>query len=63
MKVNIDHDLCVGHARCYLLEPDYITADDRGRGVLRSDAPEMPAAIARKLVRACPEFAITIKRD
>ncbi|MEO9330651.1 ferredoxin [Gordonia aurantiaca] len=63
MNVNIDHELCVGHARCYLLEPDYITADERGRGVVRDDAPDMPPEVARKLVRACPEFAITIQRD
>lgn len=63
MRVKIDHDLCVGHARCYTIEPDYITEDDRGRGVVREDAPEMSPEIARRLVRACPEFAITIVRE
>lgn len=62
MNVKIDPELCVGHARCYLLEPDYIEADERGRGRVRTDAPEMSAETARRLVRVCPEFAITIQR-
>lgn len=62
MNVNIDHELCVGHARCFLLEPDYIAEDERGRGVVREDAPEMSAETARRIVRACPEHAITIVR-
>ena len=62
MNVKIDHEVCVGHARCYLLEPDYITDDERGRGVVRTDAPEMSPETARRLVRACPESAITIVR-
>src|SRR5699024_5875818 len=41
MKVKIDHEFCVGHARCFALEPEYIAEDERGRGVVREDAPEM----------------------
>lgn len=63
MNVKIDHEVCVGHARCYLLEPDFITDDERGKGVVRPDAPEMPADTARRIVRACPEFAISIQRN
>lgn len=62
MNVKIDHETCVGHARCYLLEPDFITDDERGKGVVRTDADDMPAETARRIVRACPEFAVTIAR-
>lgn len=63
MKVKIDHEFCVGHARCFTLEPDYIAEDERGRGVVRDDAPEMSPETARRLVRACPESAISIVRE
>ena len=63
MKVKIDHEFCVGHARCFALEPEYIAEDERGRGVVRADAPEMSPETARRLVRACPESAISIVRE
>lgn len=63
MKVKIDLETCVGHARCYTIEPDHITEDDRGRGVVREDAPDMSPETARRLVRACPESAISIVRE
>ncbi|MGX1596069.1 ferredoxin [Dietzia maris] len=63
MKVKIDHEFCVGHARCFALEPEYIAEDERGRGVVREDAPEMSPETARRLVRVCPESAISIVRD
>ena len=63
MKVKIDHEFCVGHARCFALEPEYIAEDERGSGVVREDAPEMSPETARRLVRACPESAISIVRE
>ena len=63
MKIEIDHESCVGHARCYILHPDYIGEDERGKGVVKNEALDLPPEVARELVRACPEAAIRIRKD
>lgn len=63
MKIEIDHELCVGHARCFILHPEYIQENARGKGEVKDESQDIPPEIARELVRACPEAAIRIRKD
>jgi ferredoxin len=63
MKVSIDHDVCTGHGRCYMLAPEVFDSDDSGFGAVRStDVPFELEDQARSGVRNCPEHAITADR-
>ena len=61
MKVSIDHDVCTGHGRCYMLAPEVFDSDDSGFGQVRSlEVPPEAEDQARVGVRNCPEQAITV---
>ncbi len=61
--VEIDHDLCTGHGRCYDLAPSVFTDDERGYGqvLISIVGPELTGE-ARTAAGACPERAILLKR-
>ena len=66
MRVRIDENLCVGHGRCYSLEPSVFQADDDGYPVQRGlevEIPEGAEDAARRAVANCPEGAIKIVHD
>jgi ferredoxin len=54
----IDHELCVGHGRCYTLAPESFYPDDMGRGQVRDRLDGQPARDPDAIVNACPEGAI-----
>jgi ferredoxin len=61
LKVEVDHERCQGHGRCYVLAPEVFEPDDDGYGYAIS--PEIPASLldaAHKGAGNCPEDAITI---
>jgi ferredoxin len=62
LALDIDHELCAGHGRCYGLAPDLFGYDDRGYGVA---LPETRGAGMRgeleRIVATCPEQAISIR--
>ena len=62
MKLEIDHDLCTGHGRCYVLAPAVFGDDDAGYSVLliTGDVPDELASLAREAASNCPEGAISI---
>ena len=60
MRVEIDHDKCTGHGRCYALAPEVFGCDDDGFGLVA--LAEVPARLEEKArigERNCPERAIT----
>ena len=59
-RLEVDHERCTGHGRCYDLVPSLFEPDDFGHGhVIASVRPEdIDADQARAAVLACPEQAI-----
>ena len=64
MKVKVDTERCVGHARCAAVAPEVFELDDDGFNVTAEQ--EIDPALekqARRGARACPERVITIEED
>jgi ferredoxin len=64
LRVQIDHDLCQGHGRCYDLAPGVFGEDEDGYSVLQCAGGRVPAdleAAARLAVANCPEEALSIQ--
>jgi len=60
VRLELDHEACQGHGRCYTLAPDLFASDDDGFAVLMvAEPPPDSIASARNAVRSCPERAIT----
>lgn len=62
MRIDLDADVCQGHARCHALAPELFDLDEAGYAVLRVEAvpPELEAS-ARAAAAACPERAIAVR--
>jgi ferredoxin len=61
VRIDIDHDLCVGAGQCALTAPSVFAQDDDGFSVLlpgREDGGGDP--MVREAARACPVSAITV---
>lgn len=61
MRIDIDHDLCIGAGQCALAAPSVFTQDDDGFSALipgREDGGGDP--MVREAARACPVSAITV---
>lgn len=65
MQVRIDHELCTGHGRCYVLAPELFVDDDEGYGQVIGDGAVAPEHLdaARKAVSGCPERAVSLDGD
>jgi ferredoxin len=64
MKIVIDRQACVGHARCRAVAADLYPLDDSG--YIDTDGytvPEGEEASARRGARACPEKIIRTVND
>ena len=65
MRLEIDHDRCTGHGRCYTLAPEVFGGDESGYAVLLAEG-EVPGGLAgnaRSAALNCPERAIAIVED
>ena len=64
MHIQIDQEICNGHAQCELSAPDVFTVNEDGIAVLLTDDP---AAVLRDdvqdAIRRCPESAISVVPD
>lgn len=64
MKVQVDGDLCSGHARCWTISRKFFVLDGDGYSAMRGQGPvDVPAEFeeaARKAEANCPERAIQI---
>ena len=64
MKIKVDVESCVGHARCAAVAPDVFVLDDDGFNVTaEKEIPPELEEQARRGADACPEMVITIVED
>ena len=62
--VEVDLDLCQGHAMCELEAPDYFKVPKRGQVEIVNDTvPEGDRAEVEQAVWACPTQALSIKEE
>jgi ferredoxin len=65
MRVRIDYERCVGHARCIATCPTVFSSDDLGRAqVIGSGVvPEAEQSSVCDAARSCPENAVVVDGD
>jgi ferredoxin len=66
IRVEVDVDLCQGHAMCELEAPDYFTVPKRGKvEILDAEPPDEAREEVERAVEMCPTQAllITMKED
>jgi len=65
MKVQIDHERCQGHGRCYDLAPGLFGDDDEGYGMVLGDGtvPAGQEHHARLAELNCPEHAVEVVEE
>jgi ferredoxin len=64
MKIVIDKQNCVGHARCAAIAPDLFLLDPEGYiAITGFDVPEAQEALARRAAKACPERVISVVEE
>jgi ferredoxin len=62
-RVEVDLDLCQGHAMCELEAPDYFRVPKRGQvEILNSEPPDEDRDQIEQAVMACPTQALFIKQ-
>jgi ferredoxin len=61
-RLEVDHEACTGHGRCYDLAPALFEPDDYGHGQVTGAPPLEQAGreLAEKVIRSCPERAIRL---
>lgn len=65
MKIEVDHDRCMGTGNCSLIAPNVFgQRDEDGLVLLRNEspAPEEWAAV-RRAAESCPTLAILVQDD
>jgi ferredoxin len=61
-KIEVDLDLCQGHAMCELEAPDYFKVPKRGQvEILNDEPPEEDRSQIEQAVLACPTQALSIR--
>ncbi|KUH99667.1 ferredoxin [Mycolicibacterium acapulense] len=61
-RVEVDLDLCQGHAMCELEAPDYFTVPKRGKvEILDAEPPDDARDEIQNAVDMCPTHALAIK--
>ena len=63
IRIRVDEQRCVGHGRCYSLEPSVFQSDDDGYPLQRGRSIELPEGsedAARRAIGNCPGGAISI---
>ena len=63
-RVEVDLDLCQGHAMCELEAPDHFKVPKRGKvEILNAEPPDEDRAMVEQAVWACPTRALSIKEE
>ena len=63
-RVEVDLDLCQGHAMCELEAPDIFTVPKRGKvEILNAEPSDEDRAQVERAVWACPTQALSITED
>ena len=64
MKIVVKPGACAGHARCQLIAPELMQADDNGYITAATiDVPVDQEALARRVVGACPEQVLSLEGE
>jgi ferredoxin len=64
MKIKIETEKCVGHARCAAAAPEIFSLDDNGFNTTPEIAePDALKEKAARGARACPEMIILVEDD
>jgi len=65
VKVQIDHERCQGHGRCYDLAPGLFGDDEEGYGTVLGDGtvPSGQEHSARLAALNCPERAVGLVEE
>lgn len=64
MRIEVDHDLCQGHAACEMEAPDVFSVPKRGTvEIVEPNPPESQRADVEAAVRYCPTQALRIVED
>jgi len=62
-RIEVDLDLCQGHAMCELEAPDYFRVPKRGKVEILDDEPPDAARTEIELaVESCPTRALSIRK-
>ncbi|MGV1088134.1 MAG: ferredoxin [Mycobacterium sp.] len=60
-RVEVDLDLCQGHAMCALEAPDYFRVPKRGTvEILDTEPPDAARAEIERAVESCPTRALSV---
>jgi ferredoxin len=63
-EIEVDMDLCQGHAMCEVEAPDYFRVPKRGQvEILNDEPPDQGRAEVDQAVWACPTQALSIKEE
>ena len=63
-RIDVDLDLCQGHAMCEVEAPDYFKVPKRGQvEILNDEPPDEDRAQIEQAVWACPTQALSIKEE
>lgn len=63
-RVEVDLDLCQGHAMCELEAPDYFSVPKRGKvEILVAEPPDDARDEIERAVEMCPTQALSIKNE
>ncbi len=61
-RIQVDRDLCQGHAMCELEAPDYFQVPKRGTvEITDTDPPDDVRTAIESAVESCPTRALSIK--
>lgn len=65
MRVRIDYQRCVGHARCIAMCPTVFSSDDLGRAQIDGSGvvPHKEESNVRDAAQSCPENAVIVDED
>ena len=60
-RIELDEDLCQGHAMCQLEAPDYFRVPKRGTvEILDAEPPDDARPVIERAVESCPTRALFI---
>ena len=62
-RVDVDADLCQGHAMCEVEAPDVFAVPKTGPVTLVRDLTDADLPAVRSAVRHCPTHALSLKED
>lgn len=63
MKVEVNHDMCEGHAKCQAIAPDVFQVRDDVSYVIVDDVPAKAESRVERAINMCPRQAIRWRKE